>query len=109
MSDVSPVLEKRNTQICICDNQAARNRSTKAETSIVFRGPNLVALHVGFLPKHSRGQGWFYFKPLTGSRGRSWQRIRWNALSREDQKKVLDRVSRAPDYAKTPGKLKSKT
>lgn len=69
------------------------------DSTVVLNTATITAVHVGFHHKHRGGQGWFYF--LKG------ERRTWAQLDEKRQKQVLAAASKAPGWAKAPGKLKS--
>lgn len=105
MSDVSPEYDATTDTLTLFDGEGSRRSWGKpaVHSTVVFRGRDLVAVHVGFHHKHRGGQGWHYWQHQADQ----WVKVSWGQLDDTDRKKVLDREHRAPRWAKSPGKLKS--
>lgn len=104
MSDVAPNYDAELDVLTIYNGEGTRRSwgKPRVESTVVFRGRDLIAVHVGFSHKHRGSQGWHYFQ----REGDNWQKITWAKLGDNDRKKILDRENRAPAWAKTPGKLR---
>lgn len=105
MSDVEPVYDSTSDTLTLVQGEGSRRSWGRPAvwSSVVFRGRDLVAVHVGFSHKHRGGQGWHYWQ----RQGGTWIKVVWGKLSDTDRQKVLDRMSNAPSWAKAPGKLRS--
>lgn len=101
MSDVAPNLDWLDKKLHLT-NGKGRSRSwgaPKCESLVLFRGRSLIVVFVGFCHKHGGGQGWFYFRP-------DGVRVTFRQLSVVERKMVVRKVfSRAPGYARVPGKI----
>lgn len=99
MSDVAPAFDGHTLRIT---NGKGRSRSwgaPKCESLVLFKGRSLIVVFVGFCHKHGGGQGWFYFRP-------DGVRVTFRQLSVVERKMVVRKVfSRAPGYARVPGKI----
>lgn len=105
MSDVSPEYNPDTDTLTVYNGEGTRRSWGRpgVESTIVFRGRDLIAIHVGFHHKHRGGQGWHYFQQEKDS----WQKVSWGSLSDKDRKKILARENKAPSWAKSPGKLRT--
>lgn len=71
-------------------------------STVVVQTEQLVAVHVGFFHKHGGGQFWRYYRHADG-----WQLVTWAKLSDDERQQVLQGWdSKAPSFAKVPGKLR---
>lgn len=73
-------------------------------STIVLEECDFIAVHVGFSHKHRGGQAWYYYT----TDGNTTSRIKWQQMPDELRQRVLDAYeAKAPNWAKSPGKLRT--
>ena len=103
--NAQPTIDSDNNIILYQGNGHKRSWGAPGVNSVVvFQSETLIAVHVGFHHKHRGGQFWRYFRlSETGI-----LQIGWKDLPDAERQLVLDGYEKnAPDWAKTPGKLKA--
>lgn len=99
LSDVAPDQDE-NRLVVYTGKGSRRSWGTPGvQSAVVVNTATFTAVHVSFHHKHRGGQGWFYYV-------KSERRV-WAQLDERRQKQVLAALSKAPSWAKAPGKLKS--
>lgn len=99
MSDVAPRLSQGTLRLINGKGTFRSWGAPKCESLVLFKGRSLIVVFVGFCHKHRGGQGWFYFRP-------DGTRVTFRQLAVAERKMVIGKVfSRAPHYARVPGKL----
>lgn len=90
--------------ICYDGKGSKRGWGAPGVTStVVFQSTDLIAVHVGFHHKHGGGQFYRYFA-VNGE----VKQIEWKSLDDDTRAAVLEAYEKnAPNWAKTPGKLRS--
>lgn len=103
-NDVQPDINDDGS-ITIYDGRGARRGwgSPQVTSTVVLDECDFVAIHVGFSHKHRGGQAWYYYT----TDGTATSRIKWQQLPDELRQRVLDNENKAPNWAKSPGVLRS--
>lgn len=104
MSDVAPEIDDSG-DIVIYEGRGTRRGwgAPQVTNTVVLEDCDLIAIHVGFSHKHRGGQGWHYFT----TDGTATRKVTWTQLPDETRQRILDNETKAPSWAKSPGKLKS--
>lgn len=92
--------------ITVYDGKGSRRGwgQPQVTSTVVYDEDDLVAIHVGFSHKHGGGQFWRYYT----TDGKSTSQLTWAQLPDETRQRVLDAAkTKAPSWAKEPGKLRS--
>lgn len=103
ITNVAPRIE--GECIALTNGKGSRRSwgAPQTTSTVVYENCEFIAVHVGYFHKHRGGQGWFYF--VNSDTGIT-RRI-WSQLTEDEQDLVLANISKAPGYAKSPGKRKS--
>jgi hypothetical protein len=70
---------------------------TGVTSTVVYKGRSLCAIHVGWHHKHRGGQQWYFYY--------AYGRVAWKHLPDRLRREVRKRLKRAPEWARSPGKL----
>jgi len=91
-------------QVCFYDGHGSRRSwgAPQITTTVVVNDCDFLALHVGFSHKHRGGQYWRYFVRTA----EEIERRTWPQLTDDERQIVLDAEGKAPNWAKSPGKLR---
>lgn len=84
---------------------SSRGWGTPGTTStVVLNDDDFCAVHIGFHHKHGGGQFWRYYT----TDGTTIRAVEWREIPDEQRQRILDSwQSKAPSWAKCPGKLRS--
>lgn len=93
--------------LTIYNGQGTRRSSWGAPgvtSTVVLDECDLVAIHVGFHHKHGGGQFWRYYT----TDGETTRQIYWRQIPDEARQRIIDAAkTKAPSWAKAPGKLRT--
>lgn len=103
-NDVQPDINDDGS-ITIYDGRGTRRGwgSPQVTSTVVFNECDFVSIHVGFSHKHRGGQAWYHYT----TDGSATRRITWQQMPDDLRQNVLDNESKAPSWAKGPGKLRT--
>lgn len=103
--DAEPTVNDDGSITCYDGKGSRRGWGQPQVTStVIYDEDDLVAIHVGFSHKHGGGQFWRYYT----TDGKNTSQLTWAQLPDEARQRVLDAAkSKAPSWAKEPGKLRS--
>lgn len=104
-TDVQPDINDDGSVTIYSGHGTSRSWGRPQVTStVILEECDMVAIHVGFSHKHRGGQGWYYYT----TDGTETRRITWQQLPDEARQRILDAAAtKAPHWAKEPGKLRS--
>ena len=102
--DAEPTINDDGS-LTVYDGEGTRRSWGKpgVTSTVVVEDCDLVAVHVGFHHKHGGGQFWRYYT----TDGTQTTQVTWASLPDVIRQKVLDAFSKAPGWAKVPGKLRT--
>jgi len=103
-ADAEPEIDNETQSITVLDGRGTRRSwGTPGVTStIILDTLDVVAIHVGFHHKHGGGQFW-RFVSINGA----LEFVPWKSLDDDMRQAILDAAAtRAPSWARLPGKLR---